>query len=99
MRLAASPNDRERTTGCGCSYSGCLRHTEQHDGIGQVNPFRRGATDVAVLLGCGLLAALWQRVDSMSETGVINTPDHRLRVFVSSTLEELAAERQAVRTR
>jgi predicted ATPase len=33
----------------------------------------------------------------MSETGVINTPDQRVRVFVSSTLQELAAERQAVR--
>jgi predicted ATPase len=33
----------------------------------------------------------------VSETGVINTPDQRLRVFVSSTLEELAAERRAVR--
>jgi len=29
----------------------------------------------------------------MSETVVINTPNQRLRVFVSSTLEELAAER------
>jgi predicted ATPase len=33
----------------------------------------------------------------MSEADVINTPDQRLRVFVSSTLEELAAERRAVR--
>ena len=33
----------------------------------------------------------------MSEAGVIHTPDQRLRVFVSSTLEELAAERRAVR--
>ena len=33
----------------------------------------------------------------MSETSVIITPDQRLRVFVSSTLEELAAERRAVR--
>jgi predicted ATPase len=33
----------------------------------------------------------------MSETGVIITPDQRLRVFVSSTLQELAAERRAVR--
>jgi predicted ATPase len=33
----------------------------------------------------------------MSEAGVINTPDQRLRVFVSSTLEELAAERRAAR--
>ena len=33
----------------------------------------------------------------MSETGIIHTPDQRLRVFVSSTLEELAAERRAVR--
>jgi predicted ATPase len=32
----------------------------------------------------------------MSETAVIHTPDQRLRVFVSSTLTELAAERQAV---
>ena len=29
--------------------------------------------------------------------GVIRTPDQRVRVFVSSTLEELAPERQAVR--
>jgi predicted ATPase len=33
----------------------------------------------------------------VSETGVINTPDQRLRVFVSSTLGELAGERRAVR--
>src|SRR6478609_5365021 len=33
----------------------------------------------------------------MAETDVIRTPDQRLRVFVSSTLQELAAERQAVR--
>jgi hypothetical protein len=33
----------------------------------------------------------------MSEADVVHTPDQRLRVFVSSTLEELAAERRAVR--
>src|SRR5271170_6355651 len=33
----------------------------------------------------------------MAETDVVRTPDQRLRVFVSSTLQELAAERQAVR--
>jgi predicted ATPase len=33
----------------------------------------------------------------MAESKVIRTPDQRLRVFVSSTLQELAAERQAVR--
>jgi hypothetical protein len=33
----------------------------------------------------------------MSEQDVIRTPDQRLRVFVSSALTELAAERQAVR--
>ena len=33
----------------------------------------------------------------MAETDAIRTPDQRLRVFVSSTLQELAAERQAVR--
>jgi predicted ATPase len=33
----------------------------------------------------------------MAETDTIRTPDQHLRVFVSSTLEELAAERRAVR--
>src|SRR6516165_3614825 len=33
----------------------------------------------------------------MTQTDMIRTPDQRLRVFVSSTLQELAAERQAVR--
>ncbi len=33
----------------------------------------------------------------MSETVMIRTPDQRVRVFVSSTMGELAAERQAVR--
>src|SRR5262249_44106154 len=33
----------------------------------------------------------------MAETDGIRTPDQRLRVFVSSALQELAAERQAVR--
>jgi Domain of unknown function (DUF4062) len=33
----------------------------------------------------------------MAETDFIRTPDQRLRVFVSSTLQELAAERKAVR--
>src|SRR5499426_376927 len=33
----------------------------------------------------------------MAETDVILTPDQRVRVFISSTLEELAAERAAAR--
>src|SRR5262249_60603523 len=33
----------------------------------------------------------------MTETDLIRTPDQRVRVFVSSSLRELAAERQAVR--
>src|ERR1700728_3428288 len=33
----------------------------------------------------------------MAETDLIRTPDQRLRLFVSSTLQELAAERRAVR--
>src|SRR6201985_271025 len=33
----------------------------------------------------------------MSEAGAINTPDQRLRAFGTSALEELAAERRAVR--
>jgi predicted ATPase len=32
----------------------------------------------------------------MAETDVIRTPDQRVRVFISSTLQELAAERRAV---
>jgi predicted ATPase len=35
--------------------------------------------------------------DMMAEPDMIRTPDQRVRVFVSSTLSELAAERQAVR--
>jgi hypothetical protein len=33
----------------------------------------------------------------MAETDLIRTPDQRARIFVSSALEELAAERRAVR--
>jgi hypothetical protein len=33
----------------------------------------------------------------MTDQDVIRTPDQRVRVFVSSTLTELAAERPAVR--
>ena len=33
----------------------------------------------------------------MAETGLIRTPDQQVRVFVSSALQELAAERRAVR--
>src|SRR4029077_19528290 len=33
----------------------------------------------------------------MAEAGLIRTPDQRVRVFVSSALQELAAERRAVR--
>ncbi len=36
-------------------------------------------------------------IASVAETDVIRTPDQRVRVFVSSTLQELAAERRAVR--
>src|SRR5260370_2065140 len=50
--------------------------------------FRSGSVaDRCACLGCGVMA----------ETDLIRTPDQRLRVFVSSTLQELAAERQAVR--
>ena len=38
-------------------------------------------------------SSLW----AMAEPDVIRTPDQRVRVFVSSALGELAAERQAVR--
>ena len=33
----------------------------------------------------------------MGVTGLVRTPDQRVRVFVSSTLQELAEERGAVR--
>jgi uncharacterized protein DUF4062 len=41
--------------------------------------------------------AAGQGVAVMAETGVIRTPDQRVRVFVSSALRELAPERRAVR--
>src|SRR5215831_11868041 len=44
-----------------------------------------------------LLMPARPRLLAMAETDVIRTPDQRVRVFVSSTLQELAAERQAVR--
>src|SRR6516165_8181954 len=46
---------------------------------------------IFVATRCGLA---WE---VMAETGVIRTPDQRVRVFVSSTLQELAVEREAVR--
>src|SRR5580765_5309773 len=52
----------------------------------QRGTWRRLAGSVAdrcACLGCGVMA----------ETDLIRTPDQRLRVFVSSTLQELAAER------
>jgi predicted ATPase/class 3 adenylate cyclase len=43
-------------------------------------------------------AAAWRREEAAAErAGVILTPDQRVRVFISSTLEELAAERAAAR--
>ena len=41
-------------------------------------------------------ALVRSRLAVMGGTDVIRTPDQRLRVFVSSTLQELAAERRAV---
>ena len=35
--------------------------------------------------------------DAAGQDAVIRTPDQRVRIFVSSTLAELGAERQAVR--
>lgn len=37
------------------------------------------------------------KADPKDKPVVIRTPDHRLRVFVSSTLKELAQERDAAR--
>jgi hypothetical protein len=37
------------------------------------------------------------RLLAMAGTDMIRTPDQRVRIFVSSTLQELAAERRAVR--
>lgn len=41
---------------------------------------------------------IWFMSASQGELATIRTPDQRLRVFVSSTLKELAAERQAARS-
>jgi hypothetical protein len=46
----------------------------------------------------GVGAAAPRREEAPAErAGVILTPDQRVRVFISSTLEELAAERAAAR--
>ena len=55
-------------------------------------------TATAVLESPELAARTWpQPADSLDEPAMIRTPDQRVRVFVSSTLQELSAERQAVR--
>src|SRR5215831_10634373 len=57
-------------------------------------PGRPGGAPLLVvddLRGCGLACGV------MAETDVILTPDQRVRVFVSSTLGELAAERATAR--
>ena len=69
-----------------------LKITDLIPGVRQTGVrHRRGLTGSVAYrracLGCGVMA----------ETDAIRTPDQRLRVFVSSTLQELAAERQAVR--
>ena len=55
--------------------------------VGHCRGLTGSAADRRACLGC----------EVMTETDPIRTPDQRLRVFVSSTLQELAAERQAVR--
>jgi hypothetical protein len=45
----------------------------------------------------GRTMAATATADADSRAGLIRTPDQRVRVFVSSTLQELAAERTAVR--
>ena len=45
----------------------------------------------------GRTMAATATADADSQAGLIRTPDQRVRVFVSSTLQELAAERTAVR--
>src|SRR6516164_8211083 len=56
-------------------------------------PAGLGAPDAGHLWAFQASIGCW----AMADTDVIRTPDQRLRVFVSSTLQELAAERQAVR--
>jgi Domain of unknown function (DUF4062) len=54
----------------------------------------RGCRLARVIVAAALLhSSLWV----MAEPDMIRTPDQRVRVFVSSVLGELAAERQAVR--
>ena len=39
----------------------------------------------------------WRHEPGQQQPGIILTPDQRVRVFISTTLEELAAERAAAR--
>ena len=48
------------------------------------------------LLGTGVSSPVSQE-PGQPQPGVILTPDQRVRVFISSTLQELAAERAAAR--
>jgi len=61
---------------------------------------RPGGHGSEVVAGHGHEAVAMSRAtgaEIMAEPGMIRTPDQRVRVFVSSALEELAAERGAVR--
>ena len=60
-------------------------------------PGRRVTGPVTATTGKEKANEAGNRGRGMSETQAIHTHDQRVRVFVSSTLAELAPERQAVR--
>src|SRR4051794_16740580 len=58
---------------------------------------RRRAARAASRAGGGQVAPPSTDTADIAPEALISTPDRRLRVFISSTMEELAAERRAVR--
>src|SRR3954453_7610309 len=60
-------------------------------------PANRSDARPATPVGGGHVAAPATDIPDTAADTLISTPDRRLRVFISSTMEELAAERRAVR--
>src|SRR6185437_8899291 len=90
---APFPSDRIITSSCGRAASSI--HPRY---LGDCEETCLLTFDPAPLLPTGEVTdngPVRPRLLAMAETDVIRTPDQRVRVFVSSTLHELAAERQA----
>ena len=73
------------------------RNTYEPDADGAHRSYEGLGRGLVEVLGLLAGEAAQETMDMGRVAGVIRTPDQRLRVFVSSTLKELAPERRAVR--